>query len=96
MFLGEILGATIVAADHKLLNPLGQIKQIKVSAKGVESEDGELIMDKTGKLVKIVENVDSSAHYDLFARQLGYSKQSAVIGSFDEQAKMWSKQPTLT
>ncbi|KAK2995551.1 hypothetical protein RJ640_014948 [Escallonia rubra] len=91
IFLGEILGAVIFAGDHSLLNSTFQVKPVKVYATGVESEDGCMIIDKEhGKLVKILEDVDPFAYYDLFANQLGNEKQSAVVRSFDEQCPKWS------
>ncbi|KAG8658762.1 hypothetical protein MANES_03G189100v8 [Manihot esculenta] len=93
-FLGEILGAVVLAGDS-LLNPISRMKPIKVLAEGVESKDGQIVVDeKQGKLVKILESVDPVAYYDLFAKQLGVKKQSAVIGSFEEQRRMWSLQPS--
>ncbi|XP_065863521.1 nucleoside hydrolase 3-like isoform X2 [Euphorbia lathyris] len=92
-FLGEILGAVILGGDNSLLNTVLQMKPIKIVAGGIESKDGETVIDeKQGKLIKVLENVDSEAYYDVFAKQLGNKKQSAVIGSFDEQKKIWSRQ----
>lgn len=92
--MGEILGAVVLAGDS-LLNPISRMKPIKVLAEGVESKDGQIVVDeKQGKLVKILESVDPVAYYDLFAKQLGVKKQSAVIGSFEEQRRMWSLQPS--
>ncbi|KAJ9182000.1 hypothetical protein P3X46_006038 [Hevea brasiliensis] len=92
-FLGEILGAVVLAGDP-LLNPILQIKPIKVLAEGVESKDGQIVVDeKQGKLVKILESVDPVVYYDVFAMQLGVKNQSAVVGSFEEQRRMWSSQP---
>lgn len=89
-FLGEILGA-VVLAGGSLLNPILQIKPIKVLADGVESKDGQTVVDeKQGKLVKILETVDPVAYYDTFANQMGVTKQSAVIGSFEEQRRIWT------
>ncbi|KAF2287746.1 hypothetical protein GH714_002549 [Hevea brasiliensis] len=92
-FLGEILGAVVLAGDP-LLNPILQIKPIKVLAEGVESKDGQIVVDeKQGKLVKILESVDPVVYYDVFTMQLGVKNQSAVVGSFEEQRRMWSSQP---
>ncbi|KAM7463006.1 hypothetical protein LguiA_031127 [Lonicera macranthoides] len=90
-FLGEIVGAVILSADHPTLNSTFQTMRVKIYATGVESEDGQIIIDeKQGKPVKILENVDPLAYYDTFAHQLGEEEQSAVIGSFDEQKQIWS------
>lgn len=91
-FLGEILGAVILAGDHSTLVSTFEVKTVKVSAKGVESEDGQMtINEKEGKSVKVLENVNPKAYYKLFSNQLGDKKQSAVVGSFDEQRRTWSK-----
>uniref|UniRef100_A0A5B7BPA6 Inosine/uridine-preferring nucleoside hydrolase domain-containing protein n=1 Tax=Davidia involucrata TaxID=16924 RepID=A0A5B7BPA6_DAVIN len=90
-FLGEILGAVILAGDNSILNSAFQVKPIKVFATGVESEDGQITIDKKqGKPVKVLENVNPMVYYDLFANQLGDEKQSAVLGSFYEQRRIWS------
>lgn len=90
-FSQEILGALVLAGD---LKPTMQVKPVKVLAEGVESTDGQTMIDeKDGKLVKILEDVNYTAYYDLFANRLNDLKQSAVIGSFDEQRRLWSRQP---
>ena len=67
---------------------------IKVIAEGVDSRDGQIRIDKKqGKLVRILKNVDPRAYYDLFANRLGDLKQSAVLGRYDEQRKMWNTRP---
>ncbi|XP_027119895.1 nucleoside hydrolase 3-like [Coffea arabica] len=93
-FLGEILGAVVLAGDHSTLESTFEVKTVKVSAKGVESEDGRMIVsEKQGKLVNVLADVNSKAYYNLFANQLGDKNQSAIVGSFDEQRKLWSKSP---
>ncbi|CAK7332913.1 unnamed protein product [Dovyalis caffra] len=90
-FLGEILGAVVLAGDHSKLDPTFLAKPIMVLAEGDVSKDGQVVIDeKQGKFVKILENVDPEAHYNLFAKQLCIKKQSAVVGSFDEQRRIWS------
>lgn len=88
--MGEVLGAVILAGDHSSLKPTFSIKAIKVFTEGVESKDGYTYIDNAGKSVKLLENVDPQAFYDLFSHELGDEKQSAVIGSFDDQKRMWS------
>lgn len=96
-FLGEILGAVVLAGNFSKLDPTFRVKPIKVLAEGVESEDGRMVIDeKQGRLVKIVEKVDLGAYYDLFTEQLGSKEQSAVIGSFDEQRRNWTVPLNLT
>lgn len=94
MFLGEIIGAIFLADDNSWLNPTLQIRPVKVLATGIESEDGQLVIDeKQGKSVTILENVDVMAYYDLFTFRLCDEKQSAVVGSFAEQKRRWSRPP---
>ncbi|KAH7573651.1 hypothetical protein ACOSP7_007444 [Xanthoceras sorbifolium] len=93
-FLGEILGSVVLVSNHSYLKPTYQFKFIKVSTNGVESEDGQIVInEKQGKPVKVLENLDPRAYYGQFACELGSKKQSAVIGSFDEQRRMWSSKP---
>nr|GMD63470.1 Pyrimidine-specific ribonucleoside hydrolase [Ipomoea batatas] len=90
-FVGEILGSVVVAGDVSTLKPTFGIKKIEVSATGVESEDGEMMIDeKQGKAVKVLENVDPLAYYHLYGHMVGNWNQSAVVGSFLEQTRMWS------
>ncbi|KAL6955923.1 Nucleoside hydrolase 4 [Sarracenia purpurea var. burkii] len=93
-FLGEILGAVILGDEHSILSSSFQVKPIKVIATGVDSEDGQMVIcQKGGKSVRILENVDTVAFYRLFADRLGDEKQSAAVGSFEEQRRIWSKPP---
>ncbi|KAL3812756.1 hypothetical protein ACJIZ3_014024 [Penstemon smallii] len=91
VFLGEILGAVILGGDNNsVLKTSFEMKKVKVLAKGVEFEDGKMEIDQiNGNLVKVLENVDSMAYYEVFANKLGDEKQSAVIGSFEEQRRKW-------
>ncbi|KAE9609577.1 hypothetical protein Lal_00006781 [Lupinus albus] len=90
-FLGEILGAVIMADSPSSLDPTFEVKSIKVIASGVESSDGEIVVDeKHGKLVRILSHIDAKAYYDLYANKLGDQKQSAKVGSFEEQKREWN------
>ena len=61
---------------------------------GNMSLDGQITVDKRyGKLVNIVDEFDSEAYYKLLADLLGDKQQSAVIGSFEEQQKIWRTPP---
>ncbi|KAB1214127.1 Non-specific ribonucleoside hydrolase RihC [Morella rubra] len=94
IFSGEILGALALAGEHSSLQPTLRVWPIKVFAEGVESQDGQTVIDeKHGKLVKVLENVNPTAYYNLLANQLGNMKQSAVIGSSNEQRRIWSRPP---
>ncbi|KAM3265741.1 hypothetical protein P3L10_002735 [Capsicum annuum] len=91
IFLGEILGAVILGGESSVLNSTFEVKNIKVNATGYESVDGQIIIDeKQGKSVKVLENVDPLAYYNVFANRVNDGKQSAVVGSFDEQRRLWS------
>ncbi|CAL1397069.1 unnamed protein product [Linum trigynum] len=93
-FLGEILGAVVLAADHSILKLALQVKHIKVLAGGDESTDGQIVIDeKQGKHVRALKCIDPDAYYGAFTNRLGEKKQSAVIGSFEEQKRIWNRQP---
>ncbi|XP_010492928.1 PREDICTED: uncharacterized protein LOC104770230 isoform X3 [Camelina sativa] len=95
MFLGEILGAVFLGGDHASLKPKLRDEHIKVIAEGDESIDGKILIDELrGKQVKILERVDLRGFSESFASRLDDTKQSAVIGSFDEQKKKWSTPPS--
>ncbi|KAK8984112.1 hypothetical protein V6N11_029440 [Hibiscus sabdariffa] len=94
-FLGEILGAVFMAENHHSLKPTTEEMAVKVVVEGVESRDGRiLIHKKRRKTVKILKNVDHMAFYDMFANRLADEKQSAALGSYDEQIIMWKTPPT--
>ncbi|KAL6581839.1 hypothetical protein OROMI_005853 [Orobanche minor] len=94
LFLGEIVGAVILADDSPVLKTSYAKKKVEVYATGVESEDGRMVInEKNGSnWVNILERIlDPVAYYDAFANRLGDTNQSAVVGSFEEQKfKMWS------
>lgn len=90
-FLGEILGAVVLADRSSSLNPKFEGKPIKVLASGIESTDGKIVVDeKHGKLVRILSNVEEKAYYNMYANKLGDLYQSAKVGSFEEQTRNWS------
>ncbi|CAA7061926.1 unnamed protein product [Microthlaspi erraticum] len=94
MFLGEILGAILVGGDHASLKPKLRPEHIRVVAKEDESKDGQILVDKQlGKEIKTLEGVDLRGCYESFASRLDDKKQSAVIGSFEEQKKKWNSPP---
>lgn len=89
-FLGEILGAVVLTDRSSNLKPKFEVKPIKVLVSGVESTDGEMVVDeKDGKLVRILSNVEAQAYYNLYANKLGDHYQSAKVGSFKEQRRRW-------
>ncbi|CAL0330685.1 unnamed protein product [Lupinus luteus] len=89
-FLWEIVGAIVMADNTSSLNPKFEVKSIKVIADGVESRDGKIVVDeKHGKLVKILSDIDAKAYLDSYANKLGEKKQSAKVGSHEEQKRQW-------
>ncbi|KAL6548444.1 Nucleoside hydrolase 3 [Orobanche gracilis] len=97
LFLGEILGAVILAEDSPVLKTIYAKKNVEVYATGMESEDGHMVINwkKRSNMVNVLEHVlDPVAYYDAFANRLGDEDQSAVVGSFEEQRKMWSAPQT--
>lgn len=88
--MGEILGAVVLAED--LVKPVFQFKPVKILADGDESQDGQtVIYEKGGKLIQILQNLNQTAYFDLFANRLSDTKQSAVIKSFNDQKRIWYK-----
>ncbi|XP_074324153.1 nucleoside hydrolase 3-like [Apium graveolens] len=91
-FLGEVLGAVVLAGDNSTLKSEFDVKSIRVSATGDVSKDGQLYIDeKQGKSVKVLTNLESSGYYGLLANRLNDKKRSAVVGSFEEQRNIWSR-----
>ncbi|XP_039061244.1 uncharacterized protein LOC120205437 [Hibiscus syriacus] len=97
IFFGEILGAVLLGGDDPKLKPTMQEMHIKVIAEGDKSIDGQILIDEEqGKVVQILKNIDTMACYEEFADRLGDEKQSAVLGSYDEQRIIWNTPPILT
>ncbi|KAI3407195.1 uncharacterized protein J3R85_021211, partial [Psidium guajava] len=85
LFLGEILGAVILASNTSRLNRIFEFKPLDILAEGDESKIGEIIIDeKQGKPVKILRSINEEAYYKHFAEVLGNEKQSAVSGWYGE------------
>lgn len=94
IFLGEILGATILcSSQYSSLRPTFSVKPLKVVAEGDESKDGTTYIHKNGTSVRILENLERTALYHVFWNHLNSKKQSATIGSFREQKRMWNVPP---
>ncbi|GAU20046.1 hypothetical protein TSUD_381380 [Trifolium subterraneum] len=91
-FLGEILGAVVLANDHSSLDAKFESKSVKVLAEGDESTDGKMVVDeKHGKLVRVLRHVDAKTYHEIYAKRLGDPNQSAKVGSFKEQKRKWSQ-----
>ncbi|XP_057547170.1 nucleoside hydrolase 3-like [Amaranthus tricolor] len=92
MFLGEILGAVILGDHNSSLKASFEVKPIKVIITGKEETDGQMVVDtKDGTPIRILKSFDEMAYYDLLANHIGDKKQSAVVGSFSEQKRIWSR-----
>ncbi|KAL3648895.1 hypothetical protein CASFOL_005298 [Castilleja foliolosa] len=90
-FSGELIGAVILGGNS-WLNTQYTVRNVRVLATGDESQDGQIIIDgNKGRPVKVIEYVNPKAYCTTFANQLGAKKQSAVIGSFEEQRKKWNE-----
>lgn len=90
IFLGEILGALILADGYSSLNPSFGVEYVRVLAAGREDTDGQMVVDtKNGTPIKILKSFNEIAFYDIFANRIGDKKQSAIVGSFTEQSRMW-------
>ncbi|KAL3648896.1 hypothetical protein CASFOL_005299 [Castilleja foliolosa] len=92
-FSGELIGAVIMGGNSWLKTRY-TTRNVRVLATGDQSQDGQIIIDENkGRPVKVMEYVNPKAYYTTFANQLGAKKQSAVIGSLEEQRKIWSVDP---
>ncbi|KAK8468931.1 hypothetical protein PHAVU_006G159400 [Phaseolus vulgaris] len=91
-FLGEILGAVVIADNHSNLSEEFEVKPVKVLAQGDVSIDGEMVVDEEdGKLVRILSHVNAKAYHEMYANRLGDWNQSAKVGSFEDQRRKWSR-----
>lgn len=89
--MGETLGAVILAGNDTFLKTTYAERNLRVVATGAVGEDGQITIDQSsGSSVKVLEHVDPSAYYHSFADRLGNDKDSAVVGSFEEQRRIWS------
>lgn len=90
IFVGEILGSVFLV-EQETLKPFIQENQVDVVV-GDEINEGQTVVDNVkGKLVKILGDFDAEAYFTKFSCSLANKKQSAVISSFNEQKKIWSK-----
>ncbi|XP_057503455.1 nucleoside hydrolase 3-like isoform X2 [Actinidia eriantha] len=94
MFVGEVLGAVVLARDLHYVNHTFQSESLKILATGDISRDGQIIIDRIqGKSVKVLKSVDHTKYYAHFADVLGNNTQSAAIGSFSDQKRIWTRTP---
>ncbi|GKD93989.1 inosine/uridine-preferring nucleoside hydrolase domain-containing protein, partial [Tanacetum coccineum] len=89
-FLGEILGAVILAGDQQILSPIFKVKHLKVHATGLISKDGQITIDtEQRKSFKVLDKFDHVLCYNDFADRLADEAQSAVIGSIRQKKRTW-------
>ncbi|XP_028759893.1 uncharacterized protein LOC114718657 [Neltuma alba] len=89
-FMGEILGAVVLADGHSSVGAKTEVKPLKVIAEGFKSGDGTIVVDeKQGKSVQILNHVDAGSYYKLYSERLGDKNQTAKLGSFNEQRRKW-------
>jgi hypothetical protein len=91
--LGEVLGAVYMLQGSDLKSSV-KLTPISVVANATESTDGQTVVNKQNtKLVKVLSGFNGEIYYNRLADSLANKKQSAVIGSFEEQIALWSRPP---
>ncbi|KAF8765666.1 hypothetical protein HU200_008163 [Digitaria exilis] len=91
IFLGEVLGAVYMVQGSDL-EPSVKVKPVSIVANNTESTDGQiLVRRKSANLLKILYNLNDGVYYNHLTNALANSKQSAIVGSFDEQKAIWSR-----
>ena len=97
--MGEIIGAVILAAENQSeIEHTFEFKSLNVLADQREmSRIGQIFIDESeGKRVKVLKSVNEMSYYDNIVKLLGDHRQSALIGSFEDQKRIWSDQPKST
>ncbi|KAL6910011.1 hypothetical protein ACP4OV_001269 [Aristida adscensionis] len=90
-FLGEVLGAFYMVRGSELKPSVERIP-ISVVANNSRSTDGKFVARrKNGKQVEILSNFDTTIYYNQLGIYLTERKQSAIVGSFQEQMAIWSR-----
>ncbi|XP_047094168.1 uncharacterized protein LOC124706546 [Lolium rigidum] len=93
IFLGEVLGAVYMVQGSELKSSV-KLKPISVIANATKSTDGQIVISQQStKLVTVLSDFDAEIYYNRLANSLANKKQSAVIGSFEEQMAIWSRPP---
>ncbi|EEC79209.1 hypothetical protein OsI_19926 [Oryza sativa Indica Group] len=91
IFLGEILGA-VYMVEGSGLKPSVELKPVSVIANTNKSTDGQIVISKnSAKLVRVLSDFDGEIYSKQLANSLANKRQSAVIGSFEEQKAIWSR-----
>jgi hypothetical protein len=74
------------------LKPYVKEKPLSVVANTAKSTDGQISASKkNAKILNVLDNVNSEIYYTRLANSLSNKKQSAVVGSFEEQKSIWSR-----
>ncbi|CAN6351052.1 unnamed protein product [Urochloa humidicola] len=91
IFLGEVLGAVYMVQGSDL-EPSVEVKSVSIVANTTESTDGQILARKNStNLLKILHNLNDGVYYNHLANSLANDKQSAIVGSFEEQKAIWSR-----
>uniref|UniRef100_K3YD25 Inosine/uridine-preferring nucleoside hydrolase domain-containing protein n=1 Tax=Setaria italica TaxID=4555 RepID=K3YD25_SETIT len=91
IFLGEVLGAVYMVQGSEL-EPSVEIKPVSIIANTTEGTDGQiLVRRKSANLLKILYDLNNGVYYNHLANSLTNNKQSAIVGSFEEQKAIWSR-----
>ncbi|CAL5094879.1 unnamed protein product [Urochloa decumbens] len=91
IFLGEVLGAVYMVQGSDL-EPSVEVKPVIIVANTTESTDGQILVRRnSANLLKILHNLNDGVYYNNLANSLANDKQSAVVGSFEEQKAIWSR-----
>jgi hypothetical protein len=89
IFLGEVFGAVYMAQGSEL-EPSMEVKPVSIIANTTEGTDGQiLIRRKSTNMLKILYDLNNRAYYKNLANSLTNNKQSAIVGSFEEQKAIW-------
>jgi hypothetical protein len=91
IFLGEVLGSVYMVQGPEL-KPSVKVKPLSVVANTAKSTHGQISASKkNAKILNVLDNVNSGIYYTRLANSLSNKKQSAVVGSFEEQKSIWSR-----
>ncbi|TVU19339.1 hypothetical protein EJB05_35483, partial [Eragrostis curvula] len=91
VFLGEVLGAVYMVQGSDL-KPSVKVMPISVVAKTTKSTDSQIVVStKSAKLLNVLDNLNIGIYYNRLANSLSNKKQSAIVGSFEEQKAIWSR-----
>ncbi|KXG21968.1 uncharacterized protein LOC8076938 isoform X1 [Sorghum bicolor] len=90
IFLGEVLGAVYMVQGTDL-EPSVKVKSISIVANTTERTNGQILVKKSAKPVNVLYSLNTGAYHNHLANSLANDKQSAVVGSFEEQKAIWSR-----